>query len=113
LIQKAKLGQDSRGNMTVENKTPEEILDSMKISSRSVLSEASFFPKWKPKVIEKTEQTSKTSEQNRSSPAHKSNLFNMETLNVNGYGQIEGGLKGFWDATSDAMSDFVREENEG
>jgi len=42
----------------------------------------------------------------------KSNLSNVETLDVNKHGQIKGGMKGFWDATSNAMSDFVREENE-
>ena len=41
----------------------------------------------------------------------KSNLSNVETLDVNEHGQIMGGLKGFWDATTSAMKDFVREEN--
>lgn len=35
----------------------------------------------------------------------------FEKLEVNEYGQVKGGLKGFWDATSDAMSDFVRDDN--
>lgn len=37
---------------------------------------------------------------------------NVECLDVNNYGQLKGGLKGFWDATTLAMSDFVREKNE-
>jgi len=85
LIQKAELGEDSSGNMIVENKTPEDILGSLKISSRSVLSEAAFFPQWKPEVIEKTKQTAKTSEQNRSSPLHKSDLFQEFDATMNEY----------------------------
>ncbi len=37
----------------------------------------------------------------------------VEKLEVNEHGQIKGGLKGFWDATTSAMKDFVREEDEG
>ena len=36
----------------------------------------------------------------------------MEHLDVNEHGQVMGGLKGFWDATTSAMKDFVREEND-
>ncbi len=36
----------------------------------------------------------------------------VDSLDVNKYGQIKGGLKGFWDATTSAMKDFVREEND-
>lgn len=37
----------------------------------------------------------------------------VEHLDVNEHGQLEGGLKGFWDATTTAMKDFVREKDEG
>ena len=42
----------------------------------------------------------------------ESNLSNVEHLDVNEHGQVMGGLKGFWDATTSAMKDFVREEND-
>ena len=42
----------------------------------------------------------------------KSILSNVETLNVNEHGQVMGGLKGFWDATTSAMKDFVGEGND-
>lgn len=38
------------------------------------------------------------------------NESSVEKLDVNEYGQVMGGLKGFWDATTSAMKDFVREK---
>lgn len=108
LMLNVELSGDTEDRLMVKNKTPNDILTSMKISSRTVVSENSLFPSWKPDIIEKIERTSNSSYQDRASPIHKKNLFQEFDATMNEYKKFPEIIETFQNKFEMSIDDYCK-----